>query len=799
MARIFYLTHTITSTDNAANRIYLTDYIREVNPEGDLNLIDFIEIGISGVYNLVQDVNYILEVNETEVYIEFLGALIDVDKTDDSLYFRFLVPPQRMRVFSKSHIVTTEENQTNLIDITSIMRDDVPTGTIYPDSVYIDFIEVGIAGAPSMTRGDAYVFVYENNGVDPESLKIQFIGVFSNFDFEGESLYFTYSVNAAASGLEGGSFIDAPFDDQVYGRKNGEWVLIGGGTGEGIPEAPINDTKYVRENGEWVPLPEIQVSGDAVNGGVFPTNITGSGGSNIAINSYTVGGVIKSITIDGSNYTLSVMAITGHTDLKPAITVVFLGAEDEILPTPAIHISNLSASANERTVFDGSVALNIPPEAFKIRLTHPDGAWFTINIEREVAPIIHTARFDGNYPNNPLGQPQTEVKAGDAFGFYIETDTPITEIQFDNYGAFNSQGFTVSEGVTHTLSAVTIANRGTSSTKQGAMIRVKKASGSTSEWFILDNTTGVDKTDFIWLNNTYPSINFSGVNYPTTPFAQTALKNTESAVVNHTITNGDHYTYSSPNTQLSITNSTVYEPAKTVSRIGGDYNVSTNNFRVLVTKASNGAQSTGNTRVNIAHTTPIITVSLPNARLRSGGNDGTSTPSYAVNVTSNQQMYINPRIDTASKGVLSTSPGSQTLQIHDNLQKGSGELSSFYGVNLAGIEVTEFTAGSNVTGGTSDKLYYVVGGFLSRSFVLPAFGTTVTINTAVDTLSKVRLGWSFKSNMDTNASAIGTPPPKDGGWTVSAVGSSPTDLIILDTQAANASTQDSTLTVEEII
>ena len=92
-----------------------------------------------------------------------------------------------------------------------------------------------------------------------------------------------------------------------------------------------------------------------------------------------------------------------------------------------------------------------------------------------------------------------------------------------------------------------------------------------------------------------------------TQLGQYALKDTESVTVNVSESNVDSLVWSSPNSQLSITNPTI-AGNKTVSRASGGYNISDNNLRV-VSKHANATQTTLDTIVWIAHDTPTISIS----------------------------------------------------------------------------------------------------------------------------------------------------------------------------------------------
>jgi hypothetical protein len=90
-----------------------------------------------------------------------------------------------------------------------------------------------------------------------------------------------------------------------------------------------------------------------------------------------------------------------------------------------------------------------------------------------------------------------------------------------------------------------------------------------------------------------------------------------------------------------------------------------------------------------------------------------------------------------------------------------------------------------------------VGGFVSRDLILDPFATTTDLDTRVVDTSKLVMTWSFKPNMIFQA--IGTSPPVVNGWTIDALNIDPTEVEILDTSAANASSQASTITIEETV
>ena len=93
----------------------------------------------------------------------------------------------------------------------------------------------------------------------------------------------------------------------------------------------------------------------------------------------------------------------------------------------------------------------------------------------------------------------------------------------------------------------------------------------------------------------------------TYPIGQAALKGSETADVEATVTNfiqgTDFIEYISVDSTLDIPLTDTYQLTKTVQRIAGDY-VDTNNYRIRTILRSNGAAEVRNTNVKIANVAP---------------------------------------------------------------------------------------------------------------------------------------------------------------------------------------------------
>jgi hypothetical protein len=538
------------------------------------------------------------------------------------------------------------------------------------------------------------------------------------------------------------------------------------------------------------PIPPTEASG--AGGSIFITYVSPSGGiGNVGDYVYetpgqTIGNTaLISCSTTTQNILVDIYALQGRTRFKPKLYIA--GQE---IP------SSLVLRQDDRPLFlvnNFGVNLN---NATSLRVDHEDGANYGISITQDVAPQVTAAYFYGGYPSIPAGGNQTELKAGDTFNFHVDTDVPIVSIEIDNFGAFNASTTSVTAGTSHNLTSRVIADRGTSVQALGARVRVQKANGSYSAWFLTTSQGSTDAQYTVKLNNLYPSVSVTTINYPD---GQEALKDNESATVSNTVSNFDVISYTSPNSDLTITTPTSYQASKNVTRAAGNYNISTNNFRITATRNANNAVTTNSsTVVKIAHTAPSLTVSVPASRLRTGGNDGTSTPSYTVTITANQQLLSTsaPTLSIPTGGGTWLGGGfsgsgttwTRSIQISDSLIKTTYTWAAISATNLAGKNVTIISSGTT----------YVIGGFLSRTVSLAAFANEVNINTSVLDYSKMTLSWAFKSLP--NRRAVGTTAtPDPNSWTINNVGVNPTIVRILDTAATQSSSAATNVTVEETI
>ena len=442
---------------------------------------------------------------------------------------------------------------------------------------------------------------------------------------------------------------------------------------------------------------------------IEPTNPSDNVGNKVKTDDNNV---LQSCTSSTTNVTVSVLAVTAGTSFKPTVTVNDVEA---------------TLTRNALTdVWTGTAAITLTGSSpHTVTATHSEGATDAATVTIEAAPVISQLEFSGAYSQ---GVDQTEHAAGQTLSLTVSSLTPFVELEVI------ADGTTATQAVSQTFAAttsktltVTVANHGNTPTAYPAKVRIRNANGTWSVVTASNASASVDGTNVITLNNTQPSLVFGAITYPASQFA---LKGSESATVAVTESNVDTVSYSSPNSELSITNPTT-GGNKTVSRIAGGYNIATNNLSVTVDKTSNATTATFSTVVWIANTAPVITVTTPAARLRSPQN-------HTISINSNQRTQATPTLNasvgtfggswtTANNGLTWT----RSLAIADSDTKGAANFSGLSITNLAGIEVTAITTGAA----------YTVGGFVQRTLTFPLWDANqireVAIGTQVSDVTKL--------------------------------------------------------------
>jgi hypothetical protein len=497
---------------------------------------------------------------------------------------------------------------------------------------------------------------------------------------------------------------------------------------------------------------------------------------------------VDSISLDGGNDT----ATSNITDQSVTVT------------TNGDGTSTVTFNATVDTTLTSTTSVPIKISAKNSFGTEGDEYTSTSTVPVRQGPDITDVTF-GSYPGS-----QTELKDGDTIAMTVTFDTNnVSQVQLASGNSYASASQT--KNVTPiTLGATTTITIDTSvTTVQDQPVRIRAKGGN--------NNYGnyINSSNELTVNNVSPSFSGFSVSYPA---SQTALKDTETADVTLTITNvgsSPTYTYSDPRSEITIPDTSVYANTKTVTCDNtGAYNISNNNFRVVVNRAENNKSSTYSSGVvQIADVLPSLTISVPGSRLRSGGDENTSTQTYQVTVTSNQELDSFEMSAAGSAGTLlgswSSSNSDKTwnrnIQISDSDLKGTFNWASISATNLA-----DSTQASANTGST-----YTLGGFVQRSLVVTALSRTRAIGTNVADVTELSASETFRGtitfdNTITDGSAldadISTGVDVTNKFTIvdttdpSTVDYSGDTIFYLDRVAVNNNVSGtSTITIEESV
>jgi len=363
---------------------------------------------------------------------------------------------------------------------------------------------------------------------------------------------------------------------------------------------------------------------------------------------------------------------------------------------------------------------------------------------------VTDAYFTGGYPGS-----QTELKAGDTFDLTVETDKDIVaiEVMDSQYYATEGEVFEFSASQSETVT-VTIADRGAETQFMECMLRVQSADGVWSSWIGTSDFSEVDGTGKVYLNNTYPFASVDMITYPTD---QDAISSGELAVVYVDEVNCDSVVYSSPNSQLTIHDTTVMDD-KVCDYAAGDYNTTEVNFQGIFTRAANGATYTLEVIVAIANAAPVIRITESAELLRSGPSVccGGTGAEYYVYIVSDQILLEVPTLapdssDTeteisAFELLEDLSDDEQTLlvdyltghyiyratiTIYDDTGNGVFDWESLVATGLAGVEQNTITADD-----FDDT--YEIRGFIERTLTFAAWTNRERgIGKAVHTIGNV--------------------------------------------------------------
>ena len=428
--------------------------------------------------------------------------------------------------------------------------------------------------------------------------------------------------------------------------------------------------------------------------------------------------VLQSCISSTTSVTVSVLAVTAGTSFKPTV---------DVNGTQAVLTRNALTD-----VWTGTAAITLTGSSpYTVTATHGQGAIDTATVTYESSPIINSMTFSGAYPNAINGQ--TEHAAGQKLDLTITSLTlfdAVEVIYTNGLTATTAIGITeIDDTLTHTLE-VTVADQGSYGTGAPLILpakaRIRNLNGTWSNVFSSSDFGGTNGTHILALNNTRPVVTAGVITYPASQFA---LKGTEQATVAATYTNVDSVLWTSAS-QLTVNAPTVMGNV-VVNRLAGGYNIGTTNLTATAQRVANATTSTTNVVVWIADDNPVITKTLPAARLRSG----VDAQNHVITLGSDQRLIS---IDMGAGTILGDAAGTflgswatvnngltntRTLAVADSDPKGTATFTGLSAVNLAGKVVTTVTTNLN----------YVLGGFVTRTVTFPLWDANQIREVAIGT------------------------------------------------------------------
>lgn len=422
--------------------------------------------------------------------------------------------------------------------------------------------------------------------------------------------------------------------------------------------------------------------------------------------------------------------------------------------------------------YEGVITVTLPASGvLTVKAQTPNdttGAEDSTTVIYAAPPQLLSLVFQGSYPGL-----QTELKAGDVVTLAGTLDRPADAIEVQDFGACASGVLTFTSGTSFVVLA-TVADRGVVSQMFSAQARARDA--TTGAFGAIRDTNlggaGVELVNVVRLGNLHPMVVWGA---PLYPVGQAAIKGIEQASVPFSMADGDSVIFSSPGGQLSVSNPTVPELNKIVTRVSGAYNDSVVNLRAVAVRAANGAVTTLDTIVKIANVPAVLTAITPYARLRSGGNNGTAPQDYEIVLASDQELYGPPQMDVEGSAgtwqdlVFAGGPKvwTRTLRVVDTDLKGTYTWQSPAAVNLAGLPTTVLSAGAT----------YILGGFVARTISFPAFSRSAFVSVMTVDYSKLVSGVFTATNQQGwRTPVLGDVADYADRFTVLAAGIYPTTL-----------------------
>ena len=339
--------------------------------------------------------------------------------------------------------------------------------------------------------------------------------------------------------------------------------------------------------------------------------------------------------------------VSGETVLDTCTTSTLDVIISIVSSFPMCKINDTTIELDESTDeghYEKDVNFTLPADATSVtvNLLLPNdtlGAGYTTTVDIVAGPTLLVLHFTGTYGS--LGE--TELKAGDRFQITGTTNVPCVAVRVIDFGACAAEVQIFPSTNTFVIWA-TIDTTGYTPTALAAKVQVRNADGAYGPIAATTLDGGsVDGYNTVVCNDTAPTFIDNDYTNDDNPGA-TAFKGTEEGTQSTVVADYDIVRYSSPTGDFIITDASIYNVDKIITLTNpGDYNDSTNNFKIRATRHANNAVTILEKVIEVADTAPTLTVTQPDASLRSEGT-------FTITVTSDQNLNGAPDLNIAVGG-----------------------------------------------------------------------------------------------------------------------------------------------------
>jgi hypothetical protein len=634
--------------------------------------------------------------------------------------------------------------------VTTTVTSSPDTVTIDVDPSQIQLSDLGGVNVPTPADGD--VLVYRSGSPtgwtnEPSTTTDEFVRVSGNDTTTGH----LDAKLAAGTGI--GLTVLNPSGNEQYEIALDASI---GQLNDVALSSPVPTGHVLGYDGSsWVPVPVGTTTPSSA--GLFVTGVTSPGG-----------GIVSDLVYAPNTVPSNVVVLEATSD-QQVVRVQFLveGGGSFYSPTVVVDVPTgsplvgdnvtgiLTQDPQDIRTFHGYADITIADGLEVGRMVYLEashGATAAVLIKRAPQPPqIQTLAFNSIYPTVPAdptsgypGGVQTTIKSGDIFYVSGTVENSATLVTLNSGGAVggtfttntpgSSLGPVDSGGAGYKTFTIRF-NASSASSIQTATAVAQNSFGSQGNTFVTSNTVTMDQTP--------PGVSIGSVTYPA---GQQALKGSETVTVSNTVS-GQSYVYYYENGGagfISISNPNVYEPSKTVTRIGGNYLYNGNNFAIRAFKTSNGTSTTVATGdVNISNIAPTVSISGASSRLISSP----AGQNYTITLTFTQRLLQAPTIASSgdptagSRGAWSGSgtTWSFTLNVDDADVKGVYS----WTVDNVNTLSNNLYNGVTITSGAT----YELGGFTSRLVTVGALEQVVDLGVDITNPAKVSVKYAGTTDL----------------------------------------------------